>query len=61
MTPDDVLIEALKEFAYEHELTRVTGTYRSARDEWTTVEVKHAGAYDDAPDGWTVEVRVTSL
>jgi len=58
---EDALIVALKDFADDHRLTGVAATWVSAREEWTTIQVRHAGLYDDAPDGWAVERKVTSL
>lgn len=58
------LAEALKDLGHDHELTRVTGAWRSAPDEWTKVTVREPGTLDPMDewrDGWVVETEVTSL
>lgn len=55
------LAEQLKDIAHDRDLVALRATRKTGRDTWTHVEVRHAGLWDDAPDGWTVTVEETSL
>jgi len=54
-------VEALKDFAQDHDFKAIRVTIRTGGDSWQTIEVRHAGIWDDAPDGWTVAVEEHSL
>lgn len=55
------IAERLKDVADELDLFALRGTISRGPDRWTNIEVRHAGIWDDAPDGWAVDVEDGAL
>jgi hypothetical protein len=61
MALPDATAEELKDLADRLGAISIRVTFYTAPGEWRHLEVRHAGLWDEAPDGWTVEITQTSL
>jgi hypothetical protein len=57
----DVAASELKTIAHDLGATALRASFRTERDQWITVEVRHAGLLSDSRDGWDTEITKGEL